>query len=432
MIWKNFLSDALCQPCTYRNYFVSRKLTEMFPARRIVEGADYDFKIEAYAAEKNCFIVEESGIYTQTETEYDAGDKTLTGVIRHGWLNVLWRGALLDVVLLSTSDERAFWIIADEQSTAEDFLRAVCESCAEVRGEILVFEQGYWQKDKQLFQAIKDASFDDLVLPAAFRRELEIDLKQFFAAREMYERLRAPWKRGVLFIGSPGNGKTQTIKALINSLAKPCLYVKSFKARFESDHTTMRTVFARARTAAPCLLVFEDLDSLVTERNRSFFLNELDGFAENTGVVVIASTNHPEKLDSSILDRPSRFDRKFYFQLPAYAERLAYLKKWSAQLAAEMILSDDAADFCARETNGFSFAYLKEATLSAIMQWINAPGLSQTMDDVLSERIRVLRAQMTKPKTARKQSASSVACKDDEGEDDDDDDGDEQVFSEVI
>ncbi len=392
----------------------------MFPAHTIIEGSDYDFKIEEYARDGQCFIVEESGIYTQTETEYDSTDKSLTDKIRHGWLNVLWRGKLIDVVLLSTSDARSFWIIAEDKTVAADFLRAVCEWCAEVRGEILVFEQGYWQKDKHLFQAIKDASFDDLVLPADFKHELQTDLAQFFAARKMYERMRAPWKRGVLFIGSPGNGKTQTIKALINSLARPCLYVKSFKARFESDHTTMREVFARARASAPCLLIFEDLDSLVTDRNRSFFLNELDGFAENTGVVVIASTNHPEKLDSSILDRPSRFDRKFYFELPAHAERFAYLKKWSAQLDREAQLSDEAADTCAHATQGFSFAYLKEATLSAVMQWINTRH-NATMDDIMRERIKVLRAAMTKakPKTTKKKS---------EVEEDDD----EQVFSEVI
>ncbi len=69
MIWQNFLSEALCQPCTYRTYFVSRKLTEMFPARLIIEGSDYDFKIEEYARDEQCFIVKETGIYTQTRRE---------------------------------------------------------------------------------------------------------------------------------------------------------------------------------------------------------------------------------------------------------------------------------------------------------------------------------------------------------------------------
>jgi len=162
------------------------------------------------------------------------------------------------------------------------------------------------------------------------------------------------------------------------------------------------------------------LDSLVTDRNRSFFLNELDGFAENTGVVVIASTNHPEKLDASILDRPSRFDRKFYFEIPAYAERLAYLKKWGAQLDTEAQLSDEAARVCAHATQDFSFAYLKEATLSAVMQWINTRH-NATMDDIMRERIKVLRAGMTKAKPKATKQQSDV-----------EEDDDEQIFSEVI
>jgi SpoVK/Ycf46/Vps4 family AAA+-type ATPase len=68
----------------------------------------------------------------------------------------------------------------------------------------------------------------------------------------------------------------------------------------------------------------EDIDSMVTDKIRSLFLNELDGFATNVGVVVLATTNHPERLDPAILDRPSRFDRKYYFELPAEAERRAY------------------------------------------------------------------------------------------------------------
>ncbi len=59
-----------------------------------------------------------------------------------------------------------------------------------------------------------------------------------------------------------------------------------------------------ARRSAPGLVALEDLDALIEDENRAFLLNELDGFADNEGVVVIASTNHPEKLDPAILDRP--------------------------------------------------------------------------------------------------------------------------------
>ena len=123
----------------------------------------------------------------------------------------------------------------------------------------------------------------------------------------MYADYNVPWKRGLLFIGPPGNGKTHMVKALVNSLGYPCLYIKSFKTRQSSDTDNMRLAFNRVREAAPCIVVIEDLDALVDDENRSFFLNELDGFALNDGVLMIASTNHPERKSTRLnSSHPSR------------------------------------------------------------------------------------------------------------------------------
>jgi SpoVK/Ycf46/Vps4 family AAA+-type ATPase len=231
-------------------------------------------------------------------------------------------------------------------------------------------------------------------LPDALKQEIERDLAKFFASREVYEKYRIPWKRGILLIGPPGTGKTHTIKALINSMGQACLYVKSFKSRCATDQDNMREVFSRARRNAPCILVLEDLDSLLDAKNRSFFLNELDGFATNTGVLVLATTNHPEKLDPAILDRPSRFDRKYYFELPSPAERLRYISAWNDALQAEMRLSATAIIETVERTDGFSFAYMKELFLSSMMQWMAEPA-SGRMDAVMHERSLVLREQMS-------------------------------------
>ena len=128
--------------------------------------------------------------------------------------------------------------------------------------------------------------------------------------------------------------------------------------------------------------------------DRSAFLNELDGFETNTGVVVLATTNHPERLDPAILNRPSRFDRKYYFNLPAAAERSAYIAVWNKQLRPELRLSDDGATHIVQQTEGFSFAYLKELFLSSMMQWIATDG-SVLMDQVISDQVVQLLEQMT-------------------------------------
>ena len=181
---------------------------------------------------------------------------------------------------------------------------------------------------------------------------------------------------------------------MINQLGKPCLYIRSFKAEHSTEEENMGEVFKRARMTTPCVLVLEDLDSMIDNNNRAFFLNELDGFHSNTGIVVLATTNHPEKLDSSILDRPSRFDRKYYFQLPADTERRAYLAKWNCELQNEMRVSERGAARLVSQTQDFSFAYLKELLVASMVQWISLGG-SRSMDEVILAQTDLLRKQIS-------------------------------------
>jgi AAA+ superfamily predicted ATPase len=196
-----------------------------------------------------------------------------------------------------------------------------------------------------------------------------------------------------LFMGPPGNGKTHAVKAIINSLKKPCIYVRSFKSQYSTAQDCITALFSRARKSAPCILVFEDLDSLIDDDTRAFLLNELDGFASNAGLLTLATTNHPEKLDAAILERPSRFDRKYHFALPTSTERLAYLKMWNERLAPAMRFSEAGLQARIEQTEGFSFAFLKELVLSSIMRWMDGSPdepmdqVSQTVQDLLRHQI---------------------------------------------
>jgi pimeloyl-ACP methyl ester carboxylesterase len=398
---ENFISDALCHPSDYISYYVSRKLAELHPDKSIIDSDMCAFDLEAYVRAGLCALVKEPVIFSHVETNWRGMKRKLGSEADNAWLNVLWQGHLIDVVFITWTDDgcksRHYWIVADGQKIAEDFFRAVCEWCAEVRGEVLVFDNGDFEKNEELFGAIKAANFDNLVLPCALKQEIQNDFAHFFASRAMYERYRIPWKRGVLLIGPPGNGKTHTVKALINQTKQPCLYVKSFKSRHGSEQDGMRRVFARARHTTPCILVLEDIDSLIDGKNRSFFLNELDGFSTNTGMVVLATTNHPERLDTAILDRPSRFDRKYYFELPAAAERFAYIAAWNMALQREMCVSEEGVAKIVAQTESFSFAYMKELFLSSMMQWMSAPAPA-SMDAVVVDRARRLREQMKSQK----------------------------------
>ena len=122
-------------------------------------------------------------------------------------------------------------------------------------------------------------------------------------------------------------------------------------------------------------------------------MNELDGFHPNTGLVVLATTNHPEKLDSSILNRPSRFDRKYHFQLPADAERRAAIARWNGERQPEMRLTEKGTARVVSGTPDFSFAYLKELLVTSMVQWISS-GASGSMDEVIVAQTKLLRSQM--------------------------------------
>jgi AAA+ superfamily predicted ATPase len=411
---ENLLSDALCQSSDYIAYYVSRKLAEMHPDKAIIDGDDEAFDLEAYVRAEQCAVVQESSVFNHVKTKWHGEDRSLQTEVENAWLNAWWQDQLIDIIFLTWTNEgyktRHYWIVAEDREVAQGFFRAVCERCAQVGNEVLVFDDGYWRKNRALFLQIQASTFDELVLPEPLKHEIRNDFMQFFASREVYEKYKIPWKRGILLIGPPGNGKTQTVRALINQVQQPCLYVKNLKSRCTLDQDGIREVFAKARTITPCILVFEDIDSLVNGKNRSFFLNELDGFSANTGIVVVATTNHPERLDPAISDRPSRFDRKYYFQLPALGERLEYVRAWNEKLGDDLHISEGAIEEVARQTEGFSFAYMKELFVSSMMQWMALPQPGAMDTNVLERAVR-LREQM-----------SSAVEKSKSGEEDDEND----------
>lgn len=411
---ENFIRDALHQPYDYIGYHVARELAELHREKTILEGRNWQFDLEAFVRAEKCSVVAQKSVFQHATVRWDGPGKKPKRSTENAWLNVLWGGELLDVVLITWTEGchrwRHHWIVADSQKLAEDFLDAVCEWSCEVRGEILVYHHGYFEKDKELYQAIKSATFDNLILRDSLKEEIQSDFAQFFNSRETYERYGIPWRRGSLFIGPPGNGKTHTVKALINFLERPCLYVRNFGYKDDHDEVAenMAEVFKRARMG-PTVVVLEDLDSMLSDESRAFFLNELDGFRVNTGVVVLATTNHPEKLDTAILDRPSRFDRKYVFDLPGEAERLAYIQKWNRQLQSELRVSDHAAKVIVDETKGFSFAYLKELFVASMARWMETSSTT-SMDDVIHAQVKLLRSQMKGNQEEKKKKKKAKAA----------------------
>lgn len=243
----------------------------------------------------------------------------------------------------------------------------------ELHGEIYVFDNAEWKKSKGLWKSVQGASWEDVILDADMKAGLIADVQDFFDAQEVYRSMNVPWKRGVILHGVPGNGKTISIKALINSLdgredPVPSLYVKSLDA-CAGPKWSIQEIFKKARTMAPCLLIFEDLDSMVTPKTRSYFLNEVDGLESNEGILMIGSTNHLDHLDPAITKRPSRFDRKYHFKLPDEKARSAYCQYWCNKFASseKVDFPETICPLIAKMTPGFSFAYLQELYVASLL-----------------------------------------------------------------
>ncbi|SRR5581483_3867893 len=428
MDYSGFIREVLSRPPTVIEYSVSQDLAKAFPDKALIQGEAGYFDVESFAEAGHCRLIRKIAPFPQVMTywrspepelglmpypgmngeiehrdgsegegEGESGQKQETlDRVKNAWLEVVWEEARLDVLILNWGEQQIHsqhWVLAEDEVVARRFLAAVSRWNMEVRGEVLVFENGMWHKDEYLYRAIKSATFENLILRGSLKQDIRDDVLSFFDARATYEEYGIPWKRGILFVGPPGNGKTHTVKALINSLAQPCLYVKNFRAQHGVDEISIRMVFDRARRTAPCVIVLEDLDAQLTPQNRSFFLNELDGFATNGGILTLATTNHPERLDPAILDRPSRFDRKYPFDLPEQPERRTYLALWNASLKPALRLSEAGLGSVSEQTEGFSFAYLKELCLASTMRWLAAaqPG---AMDEVMLAQAQVLREQM--------------------------------------
>lgn len=208
-----------------------------------------------------------------------------------------------------------------------------------------------------------------MILDEDQKTELTSVANKFFDSKATYEELGVPWKRGLIFYGPPGNGKTISIRALSHELYKRKDPVITLYVKQASQTWDIGSVFSRARALAPCMLVLEDIESIVNSNTRSYFFNEMDGIESNDGLFVVASTNYLDRLDPGLTKRPSRFDRKYLFPMPNEHERTLYCEYWQKKLKPNKAV-DFPKKLCrpmAHITPGFSFAFLQECFVATML-----------------------------------------------------------------
>jgi transitional endoplasmic reticulum ATPase len=225
-------------------------------------------------------------------------------------------------------------------------------------------------------------TWDDIGGLSKIKLELQETIQYPFKHPEKYLKYGMSPSRGVLLYGPPGTGKTLLAKAIANECEVNFISIKGpelLTMWFGESEANVRDVFNKARSAAPCVMFFDELDSIARERGISSgdvggagnrvlnqILIEMDGMNANKDVFVIGATNRPDQIDHALL-RPGRFDQLVYIPLPDEVSRLAILK---SVLKQSPISKDTNLALLAEQTPGFSGADLTEICQRAAKQAI--------------------------------------------------------------
>jgi transitional endoplasmic reticulum ATPase len=183
--------------------------------------------------------------------------------------------------------------------------------------------------------------------------------------------------RGILLYGPPGTGKTLLAKAVAKESEANFIQVKGpslLSMWVGKSEEGVRKIFERARQVAPCIIFFDEIDSLaskrgydsgakVTERVLNQLLAEMDGLEELNNIIVIGATNRPDMLDSALM-RPGRFDRIVYVDVPDEQGRLSVLKIHTKNMPLD---KDIDINRIAKETEGYTGADIEALCREAAM-----------------------------------------------------------------
>ena len=198
-----------------------------------------------------------------------------------------------------------------------------------------------------------------------------------------YSDIGAKMPKGILLVGPPGTGKTMMAKAVAGEANVPFFSISGseFVEMFVGmGAAKVRDLFKQAKEKSPCIIFIDEIDAIGKKRGGNFagndereqtlnqLLTEMDGFEDNTGVIILAATNRPESLDPA-LTRPGRFDRQVPVSLPDLQGRIAILKVHAQKIKADPNINYGKV---ARMASGASVAELanivNEAALRAVRE----------------------------------------------------------------
>merc|ERR1711871_1365864 len=263
---------------------------------------------------------------------------------------------------------------------------------------------------REMTVEVPNVSWADIGGLEKVKAELRETIQYPLEYPEQFEKFGMTPSKGILFYGPPGCGKTLLAKAVANECQANFISIKGpelLTMWFGESEANVREVFEKARQAAPCVLFFDELDSIAQQRGNSSgdgggagdrvmnqLLTEMDGMGGKKNVFIIGATNRPDIIDTALM-RPGRLDQLMFVPMPDYDSRLSILR---AVLRKSPVSKEVDLEYLAAETDKFSGADLTEicqrAAKAAIRENIardmererlRAEGGEDDMDDVEDE-----------------------------------------------
>ncbi len=286
-------------------------------------------------------------------------------------------------------------VLENLKVTREDFLEALKNIEPSAMREVLV--------------EVPNVRWDDIGGLKNAKQELMEAVEWPLKYPEVFNAVNIKPPKGILLYGPPGTGKTLLAKAVANESNANFISVKGPELLSKwvgESEKHVREMFRKARQVAPCVLFFDEIDSLaprrgsggdshVTERVVSQLLTELDGMEELKDVVVIAATNRPDMIDPALL-RPGRIERHIYIPPPDKEARKEIFK---IHLRGKPLAEDVNIDELAERTEGYTGADIeavcREAGMLAIREAIK-PGMSKEEAKEVAEKLKITKEHFEK------------------------------------